>query len=107
MPDLVLLRHGQSQWNLENRFTGWYDCPLIEKGRAEARAAGPMLADADLLPDTVHTSLQQRAIEGYSGIRISSTGRRFQIHNARLWCLSDPDGRPCGQAAAFSDWWWI
>jgi len=52
-------------------------------------------------------ALRQQAIEGYSGIRISSTGRRFQIHNARLWCLSDADGRPCGQAAAFSDWWWI
>ena len=40
MPTLVLLRHGQSQWNLENRFTGWWDADLSEKGIAEARAAG-------------------------------------------------------------------
>jgi len=52
-------------------------------------------------------ALNQQAIEGYSGIRISRSGRRFQIQNARLWCLLDPDGRPCGQAAAFSDWWWL
>jgi len=52
-------------------------------------------------------ALSQQAIEGYSGIRISSSGRRFQIQNARLWSLQDADGRPCGQAAAFSDWWWL
>ena len=52
-------------------------------------------------------ALSQQAIEGYSGIRISRSGRRFQIQNARLWCLQDADGRPCGQAAAFSDWWWL
>jgi hypothetical protein len=50
---------------------------------------------------------QQHAISGYSGIRISSGGRRFQIHNARLWTLWDPDGHPCGQAAAFNSWWWL
>ena len=52
-------------------------------------------------------ALNQQAIEGYSGIRISSSGRRFQIQNARLWSLQDADGQPCGQAAAFSDWWWL
>ncbi len=52
-------------------------------------------------------ALNQQAIEGYSGIRISSSGRRFQIQNARLWSLQDADGRPCDQAAAFSDWWWL
>ena len=52
-------------------------------------------------------ALNQQAIEGYSGIRISSSGRRFQIQNARLWSLQDPDGHACGQAAAFSDWWWL
>src|SRR5438034_4770846 len=43
MPDLLLLRHGQSQWNLENRFTGWIDVPLSPRGEAEARAAGEKL----------------------------------------------------------------
>ena len=52
-------------------------------------------------------ALNQQAIEGYSGIRISSSGRRFQIQNARLWSLQDPDGHACGQAAAFSAWWWL
>jgi hypothetical protein len=50
---------------------------------------------------------EQHAIRGYSGIRIDSRGRRFQIRNARLWTLWDSSGNPCGQAAAFSDWWWL
>ena len=52
-------------------------------------------------------ALQQHASEGYSGVRISSSGRRFQIHNARLWTLWGPGDQPCGQAAAFSSWWWL
>jgi hypothetical protein len=52
-------------------------------------------------------ALQQHASEGYSGVRISKSGRRFQIHNARLWTLWGPGDQPCGQAAAFSDWWWL
>jgi 2,3-bisphosphoglycerate-dependent phosphoglycerate mutase len=59
---LVLLRHGQSVWNLENRFTGWVDADLTEQGIAEASAAGTALAEAGLLPDVLHTSLQTRAI---------------------------------------------
>ncbi len=59
---LVLLRHGQSVWNLENLFTGWYDAGLTEQGEAEARAGGALLADKGVLPDVVHTSLQTRAI---------------------------------------------
>ena len=59
---LILLRHGESQWNLENRFTGWYDVSLTEKGTEEAKNAGQMLLSAGLLPDVVHTSLQTRAI---------------------------------------------
>ena len=53
------------------------------------------------------TALQQLASEGYSGVRISKSGRRFQIHNARLWTLWGPGDQPCGQAAAFSSWWWL
>ena len=60
---LVLLRHGQSQWNLENRFTGWVDVPLTEAGFAEAREAGRLVREAGIKPDTVHTSLLLRAIQ--------------------------------------------
>lgn len=59
---LILLRHGQSQWNASNQFTGWYDCDLTQKGEAEAQAGGAALAAAGLQPDIVHTSLQTRAI---------------------------------------------
>lgn len=58
---LVLVRHGESQWNLENRFTGWVDVPLTEKGRAEARRAGELLRDVRF--DCAFTSVLQRAIE--------------------------------------------
>ena len=59
---LVLLRHGQSTWNAENLFTGWWDCPLSEKGEAEAAEAGRLMAEAGLALDVLHTSLQTRAI---------------------------------------------
>jgi 2,3-bisphosphoglycerate-dependent phosphoglycerate mutase len=58
----VLLRHGQSEWNLKNLFTGWVDVALTDQGRAEARRAGEDLRAARILPDVVHTSLQVRAI---------------------------------------------
>jgi 2,3-bisphosphoglycerate-dependent phosphoglycerate mutase len=63
MPSLVLLRHGQSAWNLENRFTGWWDVGLTDKGVAEARAAGKAMAAAGLDFDLAFTSLQTRAIK--------------------------------------------
>jgi 2,3-bisphosphoglycerate-dependent phosphoglycerate mutase len=62
VPTLILVRHGQSQWNLENRFTGWWDVDLTERGEAEARAAGELLAAKGLLPTCAFTSLQTRAI---------------------------------------------
>lgn len=62
MPKLILLRHGQSQWNLENRFTGWWDVDVTEKGAEEARAAGRLLKEKGVLPDRCFTSLQTRAI---------------------------------------------
>lgn len=63
MPRLVLLRHGQSQWNLENRFTGWWDVDLSEQGVAEARAAGTLMRHKGLDFDTCFTSLLKRAIK--------------------------------------------
>ena len=62
MPTLVLLRHGQSQWNLENRFTGWWDVDLTDKGIAEARAAGALLRDTGIDFDCCFTSVLTRAI---------------------------------------------
>jgi hypothetical protein len=49
----------------------------------------------------------REGLEGYGGIRIDSQGRRFRIEAARLWTLRDPAGSPCGQAAAFGNWWWL
>jgi 2,3-bisphosphoglycerate-dependent phosphoglycerate mutase len=62
MPTLVLLRHGQSQWNLENRFTGWWDVDLTDKGIEEARAAGRLMCGKGLDFDCCFTSLLTRAI---------------------------------------------
>lgn len=63
MPTLVLIRHGQSQWNLENRFTGWWDVDVTEKGAEEARAAGRLMRERGLDFDLCFTSLQTRAIK--------------------------------------------
>ena len=63
MPKLILIRHGQSEWNLANRFTGWWDVDLTDKGVAEAQDAGRLLADKGVLPTTAFTSYQTRAIK--------------------------------------------
>jgi 2,3-bisphosphoglycerate-dependent phosphoglycerate mutase len=62
MGTLVLLRHGESEWNTRNLFTGWVDVGLSEKGRQEAAAAGQLIVGAGLRPDVVHTSVLTRAI---------------------------------------------
>ena len=62
MHKLVLLRHGQSQWNLDNRFTGWHDVDLTDQGREEAKAAGRVLKENGFVFDQAHTSLLKRAI---------------------------------------------
>ena len=61
MNNLILLRHGQSQWNLENRFTGWEDVPLTSKGIEEAKAAGQILSKNKINVDTIFSSILQRA----------------------------------------------
>jgi 2,3-bisphosphoglycerate-dependent phosphoglycerate mutase len=76
MPTLLLVRHGQSVWNLENRFTGWWDVGLSPTGEEEARSAGRLLAEQGLLPDTAHTSLLSRAIR---------TLNILQEETGRLW----------------------
>ncbi len=62
MPTLILLRHGESDWNAKNLFTGWVDVDLTVAGEAEGRRGGELLVEAGLAPDVVHTSLLRRAI---------------------------------------------
>ena len=59
---LILMRHGESEWNASNQFTGWVDVALTEKGRAEAVRGGQLLVEHDVLPDVLYTSLLRRAI---------------------------------------------
>ena len=87
MPTLVLLRHGQSSWNLENRFTGWVDVPLTEAGEAEARAAGRQLREARLEPWVLHTSLLRRAIDT-ANLALDELGRSW-IDVRRHWRLNE------------------
>ena len=87
MPKLILVRHGQSQWNLENRFTGWWDVDLTEKGEAEARAAGALLRDKGLLPTVAFTSLQTRAIKTLH-FALEAAGRLW-IPETKDWRLNE------------------
>ena len=87
MHQLVLLRHGESEWNKLNLFTGWYDCDLTDAGRIEAAAAGGMLTDAGILPDVVHTSLQVRAIRT-ANLALESMGRSW-LPVRRSWRLNE------------------
>jgi 2,3-bisphosphoglycerate-dependent phosphoglycerate mutase len=110
---LVMLRHGQSTFNQENRFTGWIDCDLTPQGYEEARAAGRALAAAGLLPDIVLTSVLKRAIYttdevlreldrawvpvekhwrlnerhygGLQGLDKAETAERFGAEQVKLW----------------------
>ena len=74
MPTLVLIRHGQSTWNLENRFTGWWDVDMTAKGEAEAKAAGELMAAKGLDFDQTFVSLQTRAIKTLN-IALEAMGR--------------------------------
>jgi 2,3-bisphosphoglycerate-dependent phosphoglycerate mutase len=87
LPTLILVRHGQSQWNLENRFTGWWDVDLTDKGVAEAQAAGELLAATGVLPTRAFTSLQTRAIKT---LHIAlEVGGRLWIPEAKDWRLNE------------------
>ncbi len=84
MPTLVLIRHGQSTWNLENRFTGWWDVDVTEKGVAEARAAGALMRERGMDFDACFTSLQSRAIKTLN-LALEEMGR--------LWLPVEKDWR--------------
>ncbi|HVN86965.1 MAG TPA: 2,3-bisphosphoglycerate-dependent phosphoglycerate mutase [Candidatus Binatia bacterium] len=124
MATLVLLRHGESQWNLENRFTGWVDVPLTDKGREEARQAAEKLRGIHF--DRAYTSVLQRAIDtlaivldviGQAGIPIerdqalnerhygdlqglnkAETAKKFGDEQVRLWRRSYDVAPPGGES---------
>ncbi|WP_043348383.1 phosphoglyceromutase [Beutenbergia cavernae] len=84
---LVLLRHGESEWNAKNLFTGWVDVPLSEKGTAEAIRGGQLLVEAGVLPDVVHTSLLRRAIST-ANLALDAADRHWiPVH--RSWRLNE------------------
>jgi len=84
---LVLVRHGQSAWNLENRFTGWWDVDLTEQGHAEARAAGEAMATAGLDFDLTFTSYQTRAIKTLN-LALEAMGRLW-LPTEKHWRLNE------------------
>ena len=84
---LVLLRHGQSEWNAKNLFTGWVDVDLTEKGETEARRGGELLQECGILPDVCHTSVQRRAIRT-AQVALDAVDRLW-IPVRRSWRLNE------------------
>ena len=84
---LVLLRHGESDWNAKNLFTGWVDVDLTEKGRREAVRGGALMAEADVLPDILHTSVLRRAIQT-AQLGLDSIDRHW-LPVRRSWRLNE------------------
>jgi len=87
MPTLILLRHGQSQWNLEDRFTGWVDVDLTPQGEAEARKGGELIKAADIAIDRVFTSVLTRAIRT-SWLALQTAGQVF-VPETKDWRLNE------------------
>ncbi|WP_448221944.1 phosphoglyceromutase [Gordonia iterans] len=84
---LILMRHGESEWNASNQFTGWVDVDLTDKGRAEAVRAGELLTEKGLLPDVLYTSLLRRAITT-ANIALDNADRHW-IPVVRDWRLNE------------------
>ncbi|MDP3969904.1 MAG: phosphoglyceromutase [Nocardioides sp.] len=84
---LVLLRHGESEWNAKNLFTGWVDVPLTEKGREEAARGGRLMTEAGVLPDVLHTSVLRRAIT--TAQLALDAAERHWIPVRRSWRLNE------------------
>ena len=87
MPKLILIRHGQSQWNLENRFTGWWDVDVTAKGAAEAWAAGELMRDKGIAPDVAFTSVLTRAIKTLN-LALEAMGRLW-LPVTKDWRLNE------------------
>ena len=87
MPKLILIRHGQSQWNLENRFTGWWDVDVTEQGVAEAKAAGQLMKTKGITPDICFTSVQSRAIKTLN-LALEEMGRLW-VPVTKNWQLNE------------------
>lgn len=104
MSQLVLLRHGESTWNLENRFTGWTDVDLTEKGLAEAIEAGWVMAEAGLSFDVVHTSVLLRAIKTANlateamGLHWLPVERHWRLNERHYGALQGLDKKETAQA---------
>lgn len=84
---LILVRHGESTWNLENKFTGWVDVPLSPKGHEEVIEAGKLMNEAGLLPEVAFTSLQKRAIRTLWHV-LEGTDRMW-IPTTKAWQLNE------------------
>ena len=84
MTTLVLVRHGQSTWNAENRFTGWWDVALTPVGEEQARSAGTLMAEAGIALDVVHTSLQSRAIRT-ANLALEAADRAHVVLHLTEW----------------------
>ena len=84
---LILLRHGESKWNALNLFTGWVDVELSEKGIAEAKRGGELIKEKNLIPDSLHTSLLNRAIKT-SELALAAAGIK-EIPTTRTWRLNE------------------
>lgn len=84
---LILLRHGQSDWNMKNLFTGWVDVRLTEQGKQEATRGGELIAESGVLPDVLHTSLQSRAIQT-ANLALDAADRLW-VPVRRSWRLNE------------------
>lgn len=84
---LILLRHGESEWNAKNLFTGWVDVPLNDKGWEEAKRGGTLMKEADVLPDVCHTSMLRRAIMT-AALSLDAADRHW-IPVKRSWRLNE------------------
>ncbi len=87
MPALVLLRHGQSQWNLDNRFTGWVDVDLTAQGEAEAKKGGALIGAAGVRFDRAYTSVLTRAIRT-ANLALSAAGQAW-VPLVKSWRLNE------------------
>ena len=101
---LVLLRHGESEWNKANLFTGWVDVQLSEKGRIEAARGGQLLAEHDLLPDVLHTSVLRRAITT-AELALAAADRQRGHRAVSVTGWPTPGRRPSAGRGPSWGWW--